>query len=207
MQHIGNRIRQLRKDKGLTLKQLGSAADYDWANLSRLERGRQGYSDEGLRRLARVLGVDVGEFFRTDSNGHVAPASREVPVLTLAEAAQPSHAATRFTLTEVDVSERAFALSVRGDAMMPEFREGDLLLVDPEMEPHPGDFVLAAGPWKDAIFRQYRERGAGSDGREVFELTPLNPCYPSTRSDAPTDIPVRVLGTVVEHKRNLRAKN
>ena len=207
MQRIGKRIRQIRKERGLTLKELGTAAQFDWSNLSRLERGLQGYSDDGLRRLADALSVDLAAFFQGEIEPHIAPPTREVPVLTLADAAQPPHTAGRYALTDAKVSGRAFGLFVRGDAMFPDFREGDFLIVDPAVEPRPGDFVVAAGPWRDAILRQYRARGVGSGGLEVFELTPLNPCYPSARSDADADLPIRILGTVIEHKRDLRAKD
>jgi transcriptional regulator with XRE-family HTH domain len=60
---IGTTIRQLRKDRGLTLNQLAALIESDVGNLSRLERGVQGYSDAMLKKVATALDVPVGRLF------------------------------------------------------------------------------------------------------------------------------------------------
>ncbi|MDF9909583.1 UNVERIFIED_ORG: transcriptional regulator with XRE-family HTH domain [Pantoea brenneri] len=42
---IGDKIRQIRKANKMTLTELALRVDSDVGNLSRLERGMQGYSD------------------------------------------------------------------------------------------------------------------------------------------------------------------
>ena len=66
----------------------------------------------------------------------------------------------------------AFALLVLGDSMLPEFAEGDVIVIEPEGLATDGAFVLAlhGGEW---IFRQLAAAGAG------WQLRPLNPRYPS----------------------------
>ncbi|MCX8955815.1 XRE family transcriptional regulator [Erwinia psidii] len=59
----GERIRQLRKAKHLTLNELALLVDSDVGNLSRLERGRQGYSDNLLQKIADALSVPISELF------------------------------------------------------------------------------------------------------------------------------------------------
>lgn len=56
---IGQKIREARKAKGLTLEALANQVDTDTGNLSRLERGKQGASQELLRKLMSVLGMEV----------------------------------------------------------------------------------------------------------------------------------------------------
>jgi transcriptional regulator with XRE-family HTH domain len=46
---VGQNIRRIRLEKGLTLDHVASRAQTDTGNLSRLERGKQGYTDDGLR--------------------------------------------------------------------------------------------------------------------------------------------------------------
>lgn len=65
---IGKTIRALRKEKMLTIEQLAQLVDSDVGNISRLERGKQGYSDALLQRLANALGVPVSRIFMTDDN-------------------------------------------------------------------------------------------------------------------------------------------
>lgn len=59
--HIGQVIRQIREARRATLEEIAFAADTNASNLSRIERGRQGYSAEALERIAQALGVTVAE--------------------------------------------------------------------------------------------------------------------------------------------------
>ncbi|MFU9135706.1 XRE family transcriptional regulator [Erwinia tasmaniensis] len=59
----GERIRQLRKANNMTLHELALRVESDVGNLSRLERGRQGYSDALLQKIADALTVPVSELF------------------------------------------------------------------------------------------------------------------------------------------------
>lgn len=60
---IGPNIRRLRKEKGLTLNQLAALIESDVGNLSRLERGQQGYTDALLKKIAEALNVPTAVFF------------------------------------------------------------------------------------------------------------------------------------------------
>jgi DNA polymerase V len=64
-----------------------------------------------------------------------------------------------------------FALMVLGDSMMPEFEDGDVVVVEPEGLAHDGSFVIAFHN-DEHIFRQLRIQ----DGR--YSLVALNPKYP-----------------------------
>jgi len=68
-------------------------------------------------------------------------------------------------------SDEAFALMVLGDSMMPEFAEGEIIIIEPQGMARDGTYVLAFhnDEW---IFRQLQ--GAG----ETWRLTPLNAAYP-----------------------------
>lgn len=60
---LGQAIRALRKSQKLTLLDLANAAGSDPGNISRLERGLQGYSDEMINRVANALGVQLSELY------------------------------------------------------------------------------------------------------------------------------------------------
>ena len=59
--HIGQVIREIREARKATLEDIAFAANTNASNLSRIERGRQGYSAETLERIAQALGVTVAE--------------------------------------------------------------------------------------------------------------------------------------------------
>jgi DNA polymerase V len=80
-----------------------------------------------------------------------------------------------------------FALQVLGDSMEPEFREGEIVVIEPEGLATDGSYVLAwhADEW---IFRQLRGDG------ERWHLHALNPAYP----DAPLVSLEQVRGVIVQ---------
>lgn len=59
--HIGQVIREIREARKATLEEVAFAANTNASNLSRIERGQQGYSPEVLERIAQALSVTVAE--------------------------------------------------------------------------------------------------------------------------------------------------
>lgn len=88
-----------------------------------------------------------------------------------------------------------YALMVLGDSMMPEFIEGEIIVVEPEGLAKDGSYVVA---WAndEYIFRQIVQHTEG------WMLKPLNPIYPN--------IPVEglecVKGVVIMKKKPGRRK-
>ena len=61
---LGSTLRRLRLIRGLTLADVAYAAGTDPANISRLERGIQGYSDHLLTAIADLFGMRMWELFK-----------------------------------------------------------------------------------------------------------------------------------------------
>jgi DNA-binding Xre family transcriptional regulator len=59
-------IRQWREHRGLTLERLADRAGMTAGNLSQLERGNQGYTQNTLERLADALQTDVASLLMRD---------------------------------------------------------------------------------------------------------------------------------------------
>ena len=66
---IGQVIREIREAHKATLEEIALAAETNASNLSRIERGTQGYSPETLERIAAALGVTVSELHRRVETG------------------------------------------------------------------------------------------------------------------------------------------
>lgn len=207
---LGNEIRRRRKALKMTLEELAFQIGGDNGNLSRLERGKQGYSDEMLRKIAHALGCSVADLFtgaeQVSNVANVPIGTRRIPLISSVQAGAMTEAidpyvlgdAAEWMLTDLDLSSNAFALRIKGDSMLPEFREGDTVIIDPAVQPLPGDYVVAKNGENEATFKKYRPRGMNERGDQVFELVPLNEDYPSMRSDI---TPIRIIGTMVEHRR------
>lgn len=85
--------------------------------------------------------------------------------------------------------------------MEPEFKEGDIIIIDPEVAPSPGNYVVAKNSEEEATFKKYRPRGVNEKGEHYFELVPLNPDFETMRSDHQS---ITIIGTAVDHVRRLR---
>ena len=90
------------------------------------------------------------------------------------------------------VSERSFALQVRGDSMEPEFTEGATIIVDPALEAVHGSFVIVR--LDDALEATFKQLVV--DGGNRF-LKPLNGRYPIV----PINGNATIVGVVVEQRK------
>lgn len=63
---MGNRIRELRKGKGITMKQLGEVVDLAESTISQYETGKRQPDNETLLRLGEYFGVTVGYLLGVD---------------------------------------------------------------------------------------------------------------------------------------------
>lgn len=100
--------------------------------------------------------------------------------------------------TQIATGPHAFAVSIRGDSMLPEFRDGDIVIIDPSVPPAPGDLVVASNEQHEATFKKYRPRGMNEYGEPIVELVPLNEDFPTLRSDSTA---FSIVGTMLEHRR------
>ena len=198
--------------------------------LSQLMSGKAPFGEKAARRLevSYLMGdryldqpVDISSSSYTqiaskggkfDTNVTSVPFGlRPIPVISYVQAGlltdinDPYVAGDGFAteICEDDLGRFAFALEIEGDSMLPEFRPGDRIIIDPDISPSPGDFVVAKNGKQEATFKKYRPRGMNEQMQQVFELVPLNEDYPTMRSDIEN---LRIIGTMVEHRKKYRRK-
>jgi len=58
---IGNRIRQLRKERGLSQEELGDKSDLHYTHIGAIERGEKNWSIETLVKVAGGLKVTIND--------------------------------------------------------------------------------------------------------------------------------------------------
>lgn len=135
-------------------------------------------------------------------------AARSIPVIGYVQAGLWTEATDSYAMgsgseminTDLDdLGPNAFALRIKGDSNSPDYKEGEIVIIDPSVTPIPGDMVVAKNGDEEATFKKYRPRGTDDNGKDIFELVPLNDDYPTLRSDR--DGPMRIIGTMVEHRR------
>ena len=64
--NIGQKIRQLRLDKGLTQKQLGDMCGIADSNIRKYETGRQNPKIDTLEKIAKALDIEITELILDD---------------------------------------------------------------------------------------------------------------------------------------------
>jgi len=60
---VGARIRDLRKEKGLTQESLGEKGGFHFSYIGQIERGEQNVALLNLARIAEALDVDISQLF------------------------------------------------------------------------------------------------------------------------------------------------
>ena len=216
----GLRLKSARKHAGMTQVQASKASGIPQSTISTAEREGHGSADTPV--FAKMYGVDshwlaTGEGEMLPAGGrsepsNVVPAAigtRRVPLISYVqagcwtEATDPATVGDGFEylLTDLELSGSAFALQIEGESMLPQFKPGDRVIVDPEIYPQPGDFVVAMNGGHEATFKKYRPRSMDEAGNVVFELVPLNEDFAPMRSD---QTPIRIVGTMMEHRQYRR---
>lgn len=159
---------------------------------------------EDIKRLTEMSPDELQSWLKTRNLGRTRRASRasSYPEISWAEAGASRETRDRTDFDErarhssdVEAGDTAFWLRVNGYSMMSmsvaTFPEGSLILVDPDVQPESGRFVVARlKAENEAAFRQLvREAG------DVF-LKPLNSAFPIKALDDEWE----VVGTVVDGK-------
>jgi SOS-response transcriptional repressor LexA len=203
----------LRKERKLTQKQLGKLVGVSDVTIGYWEKGQNSPGGLSLTKLASYFGVSESylltgkEEVSNVSAGSIG--AMQVPIISWVQAGQWTaecdarnlDGTTDYILTTDIHSLASFALKVKGKSMEPEFREGDTIVVDPELYPAPGEYVIATNGGGEATFKRYRSRGVSETGDDVFELVPLNDDYATLNSAIE---PISIIGVVVEHRRKMR---
>jgi transcriptional regulator with XRE-family HTH domain len=60
---VGEKIREIRKSKGMSQEQLGEIADFHFSYIGRIERGQKNISLENLAKIATALNVEINQLF------------------------------------------------------------------------------------------------------------------------------------------------
>ncbi len=202
---LADRVKQKRIELGLTQTEAAEKAGIRQQSWQSIEDGKT-LKPRNIVGIGKALNCDPswlmngGAFMSTSEVN-----SRRVPLISYVQAGalaekKPIEAFDgdfEYILTDLDLSEFSFALRIEGDSMEPDFKAGDVIIVDPELEPAPGEFVVAKNGGQEATFKKYRPTYTDMKGIQHFELVPLNDDYPVINCDTQ---PVQIIGVMIEHR-------
>ena len=195
------KIRQLRKQHNLTMKQFGEIFGIAESTVSLYENGKRQADYDTLKKIADYFNVSVDYLL-----GREAQKSKKgvlIPVLGRVVAGIPIDAIEEILDYEEITQEMAnsgefFALKIKGDSMMPRIQENDVVIVRKQSQVDNGSIAIVLINGNEATCKkvQYNEKGVA--------LISYNSSYTPmfyTKEECLT-LPVTIIGKVVE----LRAK-
>ncbi|WP_235961408.1 XRE family transcriptional regulator [Spirabiliibacterium mucosae] len=175
------------------------------SRIANYENGHRTPDLTDIKVIAQVFNVSPSDLAFSDTNFIPASlGSTKVPIISYVQAGNMESIfdlgdadGYECILTDQDLSENSFALRIKGDSMEPEFKEGDVIIIDPNVTPLPGEFVVAKNGSEEATFKKYKADGTDDNGNNHFQLIPLNDDYSvkSSRTE-----PLVIIGTMVEHR-------
>lgn len=190
---IGRRIRSLRKQKHMTLEQVGSVFGITRSAVAAWERGGARPHLKKLPTLAQVLDTSVEYLLNgkdeagasSFTDAPLAPSiNSHIPLISWKQADQWAEIADHLKPQEIKVwfpripglNPNLFALRVQGVSMEPQFQDGAIIFVDPNVTPQHLDFVVVKLKGvEEPVFRQLL-----IDGNRKF-LKILNPDLPGPK--------------------------
>lgn len=212
------KIKRLRSERRLTQQNVADALGISRVAVSKWESGdTKDLKRDNLVGLSKLFGVTLAELLDVDQKDEVQivhgikvyPDRRGYPIISAVQAGMwrdivdsfPRGGADEYIMANNSYGKHTFALRITGNSMEPEFKEGDVVVIDPDVRPNAGDYVVARNHEEAATFKKYRPRGINESGQDVFELVPLNEDYAPMRSDLQS---IQIIGTMVEHTRYRR---
>lgn len=205
MADIGKRIKEKRKQQGITQEELAFKLGYkNKSTIAKIETGANDIVQSKVAEFAKALNTSVA-FLMGWSDEQISPAKGiKIKVLGRVAAGIPIEAIEDIIDTEEITAEMAktgefFGLQIHGDSMEPRMYENDVVIVRKQDDAESGDIVIAMINGNDATCKRLIKYTGG------ISLVSLNSKYtPMTFSNKEIlEKPVRILGKVVELRGKL----
>lgn len=181
---IWNGLEKLAAAKGLSLSGLAHKAGLDPTSFNKSKRigadGRKRWpSTESMNKVLKATNTTVFEFMEYAGSTPPAP-HYTIPLLGLAKAGREGYFdADGYPLSTGDwdgidfpmqLAKGVYALEVSGDSMMPVYREGDKLVVQPDVEIRPHDRIVIKTTSGEVMVKELLHKSA-----KQITLKSLNP--------------------------------
>lgn len=198
---VGLRLRNKRKEKDLSMKELGERVGLSEATIQRYETGQiKGVDINLINAFAKTLGTTSAYLMGwTDEEYSPKKKGVKIPVLGRVAAGIPIEMIEDVIDTEEiteDMARRGnyFALKITGDSMTPRIWDGDVVIVREQSDADSGEIIVATVNGDDAVCKKLQKYDGG------IALVSLNPIYDPiyfTNAEIIKE-PVIILGKVVE---------
>jgi repressor LexA len=200
--NIGDKIRQIRENKGIKRSWLAQNADISVSHLYKIESGLAKPSKKTLRRIAEVLGVPIDYLLKDQpvlisrELSLIEKPLKKIPIYGRIPAGGPKEVWDDYIegyISLPDVPDDGFALKVSGDSMTGEgIEEGDVVVILPNRQIINGSIVVTVINGTEFTLKKYIY-----DKQHII-LQPANEKYnPIVFTYEQASEMVRVIGVVI----------
>lgn len=206
------RIRELRKERNLTMKRLGEVIGVAESTISLYENGKRQPDNDTLQKLADYFNVTVDYLLgRKEKADEIYIESEDITyfeVIGSVRAGYGGMAVENHTGEKVPIptaflnglsEEDYFVLRISGNSMYPKLLDGDLVLVRRCSSVDSGTTAVVLYDGQEATVKKVKY----IPGEDWVELIPCNPEYTTKRIEGPDLQECRVLGKVVKLIRDV----
>lgn len=196
-----NRIKELRKERKITLEKLAAGLNLSTTAIFQYEKGIREASYETLKNIADYFNVSIDYLL-----GNEEPKTHSmvrIPVLGTIPAGIPLEAIEDI-LDYEDISpamltggKQYFALRIQGRSMFPKYLEGDIVIFQKQDYCESGEDCAVYVNGYDATFKKIKLNENG------ITLQPINSDYEPMfyNNEEIENLPVRIIGKAVEIRR------
>lgn len=196
------RIKEIRKQKKITAKEIADYVNVAESTMSLYENGKREPDYNTLLKIAEFLNVSIDFLFGND-NDQKKKKGIKIPVYGSVAAGIPIEAITDiedYEEIDEDMARNGehIALKIKGSSMEPRMMNGDVVIVRLQPDAYDGETAIVMANGDEATCKKIKKTPEG------IMLISTNPEYePMFYSNKQIEeLPVRILGKVVE----LRAK-
>lgn len=204
MNSIGNYIRTLRNEKGLTQEELGKMVGVKKSAVQKWENGTvQNLKRERIELLSKIFGVSPANFVTERvEESNISSASDgsniyNIPVFESVSAGFGAYANSEITdyipviITNPADVEDTISIKVKGDSMYPKIEDGDIIIVRRQTSVDSGDIAVVLLDGDEGLVKRVVY------GSTWIELRSINEDYPVQRFKGEEVMRLRVVGKVI----------
>lgn len=200
---MGERIKMLREQRGITQSELAEICKVSDKAVSTWENGRNIPRMGAIQHMADYFGIPksaIIENIAPPVNAIRIPVLGNIPAGIPLSAIEDIEGWEELSPDMLREGKEYFALTIKGDSMMPEYRDGDVLILRKQDSCETGDDCAVMVNGDDATFKRVRRSEKG------ITLQPLNPAYDPMffSNEEIMSLPVRIIGVVAEIRRKIK---
>lgn len=201
-----NRVKELRKRNNISQQKLASLLNVHQTAISQWETGRTTPDIETANTMAKLFNVSLDYLLGREVPDQESPPRKKgvrIPVLGIVPAGIPIEAIEDILGYEEITEEMArngqhFALKIKGDSMIPDIKDGDIVIVRMQPDVESGETAIVRINGDEATCKRVVKYKTG------ISIVANNPAYESRffTNEEIMELPVTVVGKIVELRRS-----